>query len=389
LSARLRRTTGWTPPALLALSLACLLAVLTSASEPARAATLPAPSVAAKSAILIDRVTGRVLWSKRSDLRLPMASTTKIMTLLIVLEHRRDVLDERFEVPDAVAGSTGVGLQPGDTITYRQAITGMIVRSATDCALALAADVAGSEDRFVVLMNQHARAWRLTRTRYTNASGAPADPRHVTSARDLAMLGRRAMRDEVFRGFVAIKEAVVTWDGGSYHCTSKNWILRYPWGEGIKPGYTPLARYCLAAAGQPGLRPLISTTLYEPTRARNMRDNADLLLYGSSLYRRRDVVLSGAVVARKTLPDGSPLTCVAGTSLMDVVVRKRATVSRTVSLTPGLVAQPAPGAYVGTATYRADGESLGVVDLYATSLPATVPAVGVSVTPGVAVLSGH
>jgi hypothetical protein len=116
-----------------------------------------------------------------------------------------------------------------------------------------------------------------------------------------------------------------------------------------------------------------------------MRDNADLLLYGSSLYRRRDVVLSGAVVARKTLPDGSALTCVAGTSLTDVVVRKRASVVRTVSLTPGLVAQPAPGAYVGTATYRADGESLGVVDLYATSLPATMPGLGVTMASGVTV----
>lgn len=383
------RASGWASLLLLAFSLACLLALAAGAPEPARAATLPVPSVAAKSGILIDRVTGRVLWSKRSDLRLPMASTTKIMTLLVVLEHRRDVLDDRFEVSDAVAGSAGVGLQPGDTITYRQAITGMIVRSATDCALALAADVAGNEDRFVVLMNQRARAWRLTRTRYTNASGAPADPRHVTSARDLAMLGRRAMRDEVFRGFVTIKEAVVTWDGGSYHCTSKNWILRYPWGEGIKPGYTPPAKYCLAAAGQPGLRPLISTTLHEPTRARNMRDNADLLLYGSSLYRRRDVVLSGDVVARKTLPDGSPLICIAGTSLTDVVARKRAVISRTVSLTPGLAALPAPGTHVGTASYRADGESLGVVDLYATSLPATLPAPGMTIAPGVLVPAGR
>jgi D-alanyl-D-alanine carboxypeptidase (penicillin-binding protein 5/6) len=383
------RAAGWAPLALLAVALACLLALSAGAPEPARAATLPVPQVAAKSGILIDRVTGRVLWSKHPDLRLPMASTTKIMTLLVVLEHRRDVLDDEFEVPDAVAGSTGVGLQPGDTITYRQAITGMIVRSATDCAQALAADVAGSEDRFVVLMNRHARAWGLARTRYTNASGAPGDPRHVTSARDLAMLGRRAMRDEVFRGFVTIKEAVVTWDGGSYHCTSKNWILRYPWGEGIKPGYTPLAKYCLAAAGRPGLRPLISTTLHEPSRARNMRDNADLLLYGSSLYRQRDVVLSGDVVARKTLPDDSALTCVAGTSLTDVVVRKRAAISRTVSLIPGLAVAPAPGAYVGTATYRADGESLGTVDLYATELPPTLPALGVTSAPGVAAPAGR
>lgn len=383
-----RRVVRGARRSLTAAALVCLLlAAAATGAAAARAATRP-PDVAAKSAILIDRVTGRVLWAKQPDRRLPMASTTKIMTLLIVLEHRRDVLDESFVVSDAVAGSTGVGLQPGDTITYRQAITGMIVRSATDCSLALAADVAGNEDRFVVLMNQHARTWGLTRTRYTNASGAPEHPRHVTTARDLAMLGRRAMRDEVVRRFVTIKDAVVTWDGGSYHCSSKNWILRYSWGEGIKPGYTPLARYCLAAAGQPGLRPLISTTLREPTRARNMRDNRDLLLYGSSLYRQRDVVRVGAVVARRTMPDGSALTCVAGESLADVVVRKRATVARRISLVSGLSTAPAAGTYVGTATYRADGVSLGTVDLYATALPATSAIVSVMSAPGLAVTTG-
>ena len=373
---------------LLAAALALILiAVAAAASSAARAGTLPVPTVAASSGILIDRVTGRVLWSRRPDLRLPMASTTKIMTLLIVLEYRRDVLDDWFVVSDAVAGSTGVGLQPGDTITYRGAITGMIVRSATDCAVALAADVAGNEDRFVVLMNQHAKAWGLTRTHYANASGAPEDPRHVTTARELARLGRRAMRDETVRGFVAIKEALVTWETGSYQCHSKNWILDYPWGEGIKPGYTPLAKYCLAAAGQPGLRPLISTTLHEPSRARNMRDNADLLLYGSSLYGRRGLVHSGDVVARRTMPDGGALSCVAGASLAGVVVRKGAQVKRTVSLVAGLTTVPAPGTYVGTATYRADGESLGTVNLYATALPAASPVVRALDSPSLAALA--
>ena len=361
-------------PLLLAAALICLLLAAAGGASAARAGAQPAPTVAASSAILIDRVTGRVLWSKRPDLRLPMASTTKVMTLVIILEHRRDVLDDSFVVSDAVAGSTGIGLQPGDTITYREAITGMIVRSATDCALALAADVAGNEDRFVVLMNQHARAWGLTRTHYTNASGAPEDPAHVTTARDLASLGRRAMRDATVREFVTIKDALVTWEGGSFQCHSQNWILDYPWGEGIKPGYTPLAKYCLAAAGQPGLRPLISTTLHEPSRPRNMRDNAALLLYGSSLYGQRDLVDSGDVVARRAMPDGSTLACAAGGSLAGIVVRNGATVKRTVSLTPGLTTAPAPGTYVGAASYRADGESLGTVDLYATA-PPVAPAV--------------
>lgn len=362
--ARLLPGGRWLPAA--AVALVCLLCAVVF---PTTAAASSPPVVAGKAAILIDRVTGHVLWSKRPDVRLPMASTTKIMTLLIVLEYRRDRLDESFEVSDVVAGSTGVGLEPGDRITYRAAITGMIVRSATDCSLALAADVAGNEQAFVILMNRRARAWRLSRTRYTNASGAPEDRAHVTTVRDLAKLGRRAMRDPLVREFVAIKDAALTWQGGSYACHSRNWILDYPWGEGIKPGYTPQARYCLVAAGQPGLRPLISATLREPTRARNMRDNAALLRYGSSLYGPRDVVHRGAVVARRRLPDGSSLTCVAGSSLAGVVVRKTAGVRRAVLLDPGLTTAPEPGHHVGVAVYRADGEMLGRVELYATALP--------------------
>jgi serine-type D-Ala-D-Ala carboxypeptidase (penicillin-binding protein 5/6) len=334
-----------------------------------RATTPPVPKVAATSGILIDRITGHVLWSKHPDLRLPMASTTKIMTLLIVLEHRRDVLDESFKVGDAVADTSGVGLKPGDRVTYRSAITGMIVRSATDCAVALAVDVAGDEASFVKLMNEHARAWKLTRTRFTNSSGAPGDPAHFSSARDLARLGRRAMRDPLVREFVTIKEQLITWETGSFLCHSRNSVLDYSWGEGVKPGYTPLARYCLVAAGTPGLRPLVSVTLHEPTRSRNMSDNVALLRYGSSFYHRVAVVRRGDEVTRRTLSDGTRLVCLAGDSLTGIVVRRQASMKKTVSLTPGLATAPQPGTLVGTATYRADGETLGTVDVYAQRLP--------------------
>jgi len=348
-----------------AVALVLLLAVLVAAAAPAPAAPAraAAPVTAARAAILIDRVTGRVLWSQQPDLRLPMASTTKIMTLLIVLERRRDRLDESFVVSDEVAGSTGVGLQPGDTITYRSAITGMIVRSATDASIALAADVAGTEDRFVVLMNRRAKAWGMKRTHFTNSSGAPEDRRHVSTARDLAALGRRAMREPEVRDVVTVKEAVVSWETGVFACHSNNWILRYPWGQGIKPGYTPMAKYCLVAAGQPGLRPLISVTLHEPTRPRNMAVNAALLQYGSSLYHRVSLVRAGDVVARRSMPDGSVLTCVAGSSLTGVVVRKGAVVRRTLSLLPRSSTPPVAGDHVGSVTYRADGEVLGVAAL--------------------------
>jgi serine-type D-Ala-D-Ala carboxypeptidase (penicillin-binding protein 5/6) len=367
--AQLRRASR--PAALLA------LAVLALALWPAAAAaaTQP-PRVAAWSGIVVDRVTGRILWSKDAHRRLQPASCTKIMTLLVVLDQvGADHLDDYLVVPAAVAGKTGVGLLPGDQITYRQAILGLLVRSATDCGVALAWAAAGDEASFVKLMNRKAAGMGLHDTRFRNATGAPDDPRHVTSAADLATLGLAALRDPVARTMVNHAEADVTWPPDhTYHAVSGNWIVRdYIWADGVKSGYTGAAKYCLVASGTPGLRPLISVTMHEPRRTRNIADSLALLRFGSSLFHRRAIVHRGDVVARRALADGTVLVAVAGDDLVGVVMRRAARAIRRLSLAQSFATAPPAGTEVGSATYLADGVSLGSVRVFAKRVPAETP----------------
>ena len=185
----------------------------------------------------------------------------------------------------------------------------------------------------------------------------------MTTARDLAMLGRRAMRGEVVQGFVTIKEAVVTWTAAGTTARPGTGGSSLPWGDGIKPGYTPLAKYCLAAAGQPGLRPLISTTLRADAGAQHARQRRP------AVVRLVALRVAGRRAARRRgrAPDPArrqraPLR---GRDVAAGCRRARAGGGeRAVSLVAGLAAAPAPGAHVGTATYRADGETLGTVDVY-------------------------
>ena len=128
----------------------------------------------------------------------------------------------------------------------------------------------------------------LDDTHFRNATGAPDDPRHVTSAVDLAALGRAALRHPVARTMVGHAEADVTWPPDhTYHAVSGNWIVRdYAWADGVKSGYTGAAKYCIVASGTPGLRALVSVTMHEPTRIRNIADSLALLRYGSALFHR-------------------------------------------------------------------------------------------------------
>lgn len=356
--------------------LAVLAATLWSGGAPAFAATSPSPLVAASSGVVVDRVTGKILWSKDPHRQLQPASCTKIMTLLVVLDHvGADHLDDFLTAPPAVAGTTGIGLSPGDQITYRQAILGLMVRSATDCGIALAWAVTAGEASFVELMNRRAAAMGLDDTHFRNSTGAPDDPRHVTSAADLAVLGRAALSDPLARTMVNHAEADVTWPPDhTYHAVSGNWIVRdYAWADGVKSGYTPTARYCIVASGTPGLRPLISVTMHEPTRTRNIADSVALLRFGSTLFHRRAIVHVGDVVARRTLGDGTVLVAVAGEDLVRVVVRRAAHVTRKLSFSRSFSSAPPAGTEIGSATFRADGVALGSVRLLARRVPPRMP----------------
>jgi len=243
------------------------------------------PDVQAWSGILIERRSGEVLWSKSPDRELPPASCTKIMTALLVLERVPD-LDAWATVPVIPLPQTvGVDLRPGDRISVRQALYALMVKSANDAALTLASHVAGSEKRFVVLMNRRARQLGLRHTHFVNCRGTP-ERGHHSSARDLAALGRFAMRGATFRKLVGTKTAVIRYPpDAAVPVESHNRLLDYPWGDGIKTGATDASGKVLVGSGKPGPVALIVVTMHEPTRDQEERDALALFAWGSSLYQ--------------------------------------------------------------------------------------------------------
>lgn len=256
------------------------------ATPPSRSAA--APSVAARSGILIERASGQILWSKNAGRRLPPASCAKIMTALLTLEHFRD-LDRYVRAPAGVTRmqKVAVGLRPGDRITVRQALRGLLIESANDAALTLAVAVAGSERAFVRQMNRRALQLGLTDTRYLNSRGSDQAGQYM-SARDLATLARHAMADARFRAIVRTQRAVIAWPPDHrVVVTSRNRLLWHPWADGIKTGATERAGKVLVGSGRPYGVALIIVTMQQPSRAREARDAAALLRWGAAESLRR------------------------------------------------------------------------------------------------------
>jgi len=288
------------------------------------------------------------------------------MTALLVLERYRD-LDRMVRAPAVVTDQqkVAIGLRPGDRISVRQALRAVMTKSANDACVTLATAVGGSETGFVKLMNRRAAQLGLTRTRFVNSRGTPK-PGHYSSARDLARLGRYAMRDARFRDLVGTKTRLITWPPShAVSVTSHNRLLDYPWGDGIKSGSTEQSLRVLVGSGKPGLVPLIVVTMREPTRDQEEKDALALLTWGSALYERRQIVAAGDVVRQMQVTGDAPLAVVAGAGLT-AIIRKAAVPTPVFDLPEEpLPARPVDGAVLGTVTYRSDGLVLGRVDLLA------------------------
>ena len=334
--------------------------------------TIVLPDVKAEGAILVEAQSGTVLWAKAPDRRLPPASCTKIMTALIVLEHVDD-LGSYATVPTIHLPQTvGIGLLPGERITIAQALRALIVKSANDAALTLATYVAGDEPSFVSLMNERAQQLGLDRTHFENCRGTPR-PGQLSSARDLAELGRFAMRDARFRELAGTRTALITWPPDhAVKVTSHNRLLTYPWGDGVKTGATPDSGMVLVGSGRPGLVPLIVVTMHEPNRDQEERDAVGLLAWGSARYARRTLVSSGDVVATVRLAGGGRVALAAPDSLI-AVVRTAAVIKVRHAVPRRLALLPPAGTVMGRAGYWADGLRMGTVDLVAAGLVSATP----------------
>ena len=239
----------------------------------AGAAVLP---LGARAAILVDGGDGRVLWAKQPHLRLPVASTTKIMTALLVLQ--RLPLESTIRIGWAVPRVPLVreGLRSGERVPAWKLLYGLLLYSGNDDALALAIATSGNRGAFIGLMNREAARLGLRDSHFTSPSGV-IDDGNYSSAWDLAALGRYAMRDPRFRTIVRTRRKEVTWaapTNAKLYLNKNRLLTLYPGAIGIKTGWTTRAGPCLVAAARRRGTTLIAVVL----RSRHEYQDAARLL---------------------------------------------------------------------------------------------------------------
>ena len=246
---------------------AAALVPAASAHEPLVHADGPLPArgikLTARSAILVDSATGNVLWAKRAQVRRPIASTTKIMTALVAMERLgpHDVVTVDRSVR-RVAPITE-GLRPGEKVEAWKLFYGTLLYSGNDSALALAIGAGGTRARFVSLMNEKAQALGLRHTHFRSPSGL-LDRDNYSTAWDLAALTRYALWNPRFRAVVRTRVKHVPWTApvGEKIYVNKNHLLgSYRGADGVKTGWTTIAKHCLVASAHRGGVGLIAVVL--------------------------------------------------------------------------------------------------------------------------------
>lgn len=238
--------------------------------EPVRNPLYRDPEIGATSAIVMDADTGKILFAKKPDERLAIASITKIMTALVVLRYKTDLQETvRVSAEAAKVGGSQMHLMENEVMTIENLMKGMLIDSANDAAYTLAEGTFGNVERFVDAMDRQATELGLTNTHFTNTYGADDDA-HFSTAREVATLTAYAMRNEIFRGIVSIQKTSVTDASGKFRHNLENTnklVGKYLNVVGVKTGTTEEAGASLVAAakGNSG-QTVIAVLLNSPER---------------------------------------------------------------------------------------------------------------------------
>lgn len=264
----------------------------------------------AKSAILIEQDTGAILFNKNPHEKLPPASMTKIMTLLLIMEAIDKgslSLDEKVRVSENAAsmGGSQIFLEAGEEMSVTDLLKGIAIASANDASVALAERIAGSEQAFVKEMNDKAKSLGLENTNFKNTSGLPAED-HYSTAYDMAMMSRELLKYEKITEFTSIYEDYLRKDTDKeFWLVNTNKLVRfYPEVDGLKTGYTSEAKYCLTATAKKDDMRVIAVVLgYESSKARNAAVSS-MLDYAFNQFETEKLYEKGEVITKITTLKG-------------------------------------------------------------------------------------
>nr|WP_257822860.1 D-alanyl-D-alanine carboxypeptidase family protein [Salipaludibacillus agaradhaerens] len=265
----------------------------------------------ATSAILMERDTGTVLFDKNSHERLPPASMTKIMTMLLIMEaidEGRLNWEDKVRTSERAAsmGGSQIFLEPGEEMTVKEMMKGIAIVSGNDASVAMAEHLAGSEKEFVRLMNDRAKELGLTNTLFANSNGLPAD-NHYSSAYDLAIMGKALLQHEKITEFTSIYEDYLREDTSDpFWLVNTNKLIKfYPGVDGLKTGYTEEAKYCLtASANKDGMR-MISVVMGAPATKDRNRYITEMFDYAYSQFELHNRYQPEDILAEAKIDKGA------------------------------------------------------------------------------------
>ncbi|WP_159882926.1 D-alanyl-D-alanine carboxypeptidase family protein [Paenibacillus puerhi] len=276
------------------LLLAVVLAIVWPADLPAQAAP-PGIRTGAEAAALIDVTSGRLLVTVRGDKPMRIASLTKIMTAIVAIEHGK--LSDMAKVSKNAFGKEGssIYLKLNEEMNLKDLLYGLMLRSGNDAAVTIAEHVGGSVEGFAYLMNEKARMIGMTNSSFKNPSGLDEEG-HFSTANDMAKLTAYALRNPVFQEIVRTKVKKVPNPNESWNYTwlNKNKMLTlYEGADGVKTGYTKLAKRCLVSSATRGGQQVAVVTLNDPN---DWLDHSRLLDYGFQYYPLQTLVRRGEVI---------------------------------------------------------------------------------------------
>lgn len=323
------------------------------------------PRVTARSAVVVEARTGRVLYERNMDNRQFPASTTKIMTLIVALEKGN--LDDVVKVGPHAAGTEGstLWLEEGDEITLRELLYGMMLHSGNDATVAVAEHIAGSVDAFARLMTDKAHEIGANDTNFVNANGLPDDA-HYTTAHDLALIASYGYTLPEFEEIVSTKEITFPWVKDETHLLrNENQMLwLYEGGNGVKTGYTDAAGRCLVSAAKRDGIQLVAVVLDSNWM---WNDSILLLDYGFSKIDRTTVVKKHAQVGTVAVTGNRARRLGVQTKdeIVLPVVDGTAGYEQTIDLPHAVKAPVKKGDVVGTLHVTYEGKEVAKTDLVA------------------------
>ena len=265
-------------------------------------------SISSKSAILMDVGSGQILYEKNAHDKLPPASVTKVMTMLLIceaLDSGKITLDDSVQISENAAsmGGSQIFLEAGEVQKVDTLLKGIAVASANDGCVAMAEYIGGSVESFVDMMNAKAKELNMKDTNFVNTNGLPVD-NHYTSAHDIAIMSRELLKHDVISKYLTtwMDQVVVGKKQITVGLANTNKLIKhYQGATGVKTGFTQQAKYCLSASAKRGDTHLVAVTLGAETSPERFKDATSLLNFGFANYESVKLCSKNDNIATLTL----------------------------------------------------------------------------------------